>query len=391
MDSDGHSWTPQICLCDLASRLLFSAGSPFKQRNAHSWCPTSRDHQVLVEQNFIFTSYPLTAGMSVVYLLLGFQPFSSFRPHLVPHRPLHPRMFSRALFLCSLVACFSFTVASPKNPKRGIGYAGDVPGDIINANQTDSVITWLYNWADTPPDYIATSNISYIPMQWGSVNINKFPDAVKAQGAKTILTFNEPDYVKEANMAPDEAAKLWMQYIEPLKTSGIRLGGPAITAAGRDWLNKFIQACTDCTIDFLPLHWYGLGLEGFYGYIWDVHSQYPQYPIWITEYAETSPNDAVVFDFMNQTITYLDTLDWIERYAWFGYMRPRLDVHYNLLRADGGLNALGMLYLNASTVHTQTITSSKSASQPLAPIMGSQSLLATVTLISCFFGALWSF
>lgn len=66
---------------------------------------------------------------------------------------------------------------------------------------------------------------------------------------------------------------------------------------------------------------------------------------------------SVVLDFMNQTITYMDTLSWIERYSWFGYFvsclttdtelsthilnpaqRPRPDVHYskplfNLMRA----------------------------------------------------------
>lgn len=29
--------------------------------------------------------------------------------------------------------------------------------------------------------------------------------------------------------------------------------------------------------------------------------------------------DVVVADFLNQTISFMDTLDWIERYAWFGY------------------------------------------------------------------------
>lgn len=28
---------------------------------------------------------------------------------------------------------------------------------------------------------------------------------------------------------------------------------------------------------------------------------------------------AVVADFLNTTTIYLDSLDWIERYAWFGY------------------------------------------------------------------------
>lgn len=98
-------------------------------------------------------------------------------------------MFLRASFLCSFVACFLFPVVHTKNPKRGIGYAGDLPGDIINANQTNSVISWQYNWANIPPDYLATSNIPYIPMQWGSANIDSFGDDVKVQGANTILVY----------------------------------------------------------------------------------------------------------------------------------------------------------------------------------------------------------
>jgi len=35
---------------------------------------------------------------------------------------------------------------------------------------------------------------------------------------------------------------------------------------------------------------YGSGTEGFYNYIWDMHSSFPQFPIWITEYADVSDN-----------------------------------------------------------------------------------------------------
>jgi len=249
-------------------------------------------------------------------------------------------------------------LAHSKNPKRGLGYAGTVPGDVINANQTNSVITWEYNWASIPPDYLATANLTYIPMQWGSVGIDSFASDVQAQGANTILSFNEPDFVDESNILPEDAAKLYMQFIQPLKAKGIRLGGPAVTASptGVPWLQAFFQACTNCTIDFLPLHWYGSGVEAFYGYIWSIHGQFPQYPIWITEYAETSTNTSDVLDFMNQTITYMDTLAWVERYSWFGYFRPRPDIAYNMLTDDGALNDLGMLYTGANTVHTEVVT-----------------------------------
>ncbi|CAA7265847.1 unnamed protein product [Cyclocybe aegerita] len=324
-------------------------------------------------------------------------------------------MLVRASLCCSAALLSSLVAARPRNPnpKRGIGYSGTIPGDIINANQSDSLISWQYNWGDLPPAYLATSNIKYIPMQWGSVGIDNFAEDVKMQDADTILAFNEPDYVNEANMDPVEAAHLWIQYIEPLKSLGIRLGGPAVTASptGRPWLISFLEACRNCTIDFLPLHWYGTGVEGFYGYIWDVHNTFSRYPIWITEYADTSTNDTEVLNFLNQTVTYLDTLDWIERYAWFGYFRPRPDAHYNLLREDGGLNALGELYIGAKTVHTQNVTEPPStlrtvngADNPTqapastwapypssAPSLGGwklQLIIAAMTLLSCYLGVL---
>ncbi|KAF9011151.1 hypothetical protein BDQ17DRAFT_1233957 [Cyathus striatus] len=218
-----------------------------------------------------------------------------------------------------------------KNPKRGLAFAdGDTPGDLINANQSQSVISWQYNWATLPPDYLATSNIKYIPMQWGSGAADQFQGSVKAQGADTVLVsdsgFNEPDFINESNMDPTQAAALWMEFIQPLKAQGIRLGGPAVTASGsgQPWLKTFFSACTNCTIDFLPLHWYvklyGSGTEGFYNYLWEMHGLYPNIPIWVTESQRHPPmTQVLVLDFLNQTITYLDSLDWIERYSWFGF------------------------------------------------------------------------
>ncbi|EAU92344.1 glycosyl hydrolase 53 domain-containing protein [Coprinopsis cinerea okayama7 len=247
-----------------------------------------------------------------------------------------------------------------KNPKRGLAFAASKsPMDIHNANQTASLISWQYNWANIPPAYLATSNIPFVPMQWGSGAIDNFVDAVRAQGAEVVLGFNEPDYDREANMDPEQAASLWMSYIEPLKQHGVRLGGPAVTSAGtgRPWLRRFFRECSrlQCTIDFLPVHWYGFGITGFYDYLWSIHNEFPEYPIWVTEYADISSNDAEVYNFMNASIHYLDELEWVERYAWFGFFRPEPDVHYNMLRADGGLNALGELYIGAETVHTHVI------------------------------------
>jgi hypothetical protein len=328
-------------------------------------------------------------------------------------------LFSVALWFSS---SFLLVSAFNKTSKRGLAFsAPDTPGDLNNANQTKSQISWQYDWGNSPPNYMAVSNINYIPMQWGSGKIEVFTDAVKAQGAKTILAFNEPDFDKESNMLPTEAAKLWKQYLEPLKAEGIRLGGPAVTGSptGRPWLNEFFQACTNCSVDFLPLHWYGEGVEGFYNYLWEVHNQFPKLPIWVTEYASTSSNDTEVLNFLNATMTYMDSVDWIERYAWFGFFRPREDAHYNLLGDDGSLNKLGQMYVGAKTVHTQIVSKppTKSyrtvngadnptqglvttyASVPNGAIHGwnvfgmearSQAFCSILALVGCVTGALWT-
>lgn len=90
----------------------------------------------------------------------------------------------------SVVASSVVAKGVVKNPKRGLAFAaGDTPGDLINANQSDSVITWQYNWASLPPIYLASSvsSLKYIPMQWGSAGVQSFADDVATQGADTIL------------------------------------------------------------------------------------------------------------------------------------------------------------------------------------------------------------
>ncbi|KAF9464166.1 hypothetical protein BDZ94DRAFT_1191650 [Collybia nuda] len=252
--------------------------------------------------------------------------------------------------LCCAFALLAPSVIAAKNPKRGLAFAeGDNPNDIKNADQAASVLSWQYDWGTAPPDYLAKTTIPYIPMQWGVNGIETFASKVKAQGAKTILAFNEPDFASQSNINATYAAQLWKQYIQPLAASGVRLGAPAVTNApsGRPWLAQFLAACTGCTIDFIPFHWYGTGIGNFYDYLWQMHGQFPSYPLWVTEFATTSTNDAEVVDFLNSTIRYMDTLDWIQGYAWFAYFRKEGTSHYNLLDVNGNLNDLGKIYVNA--------------------------------------------
>ncbi|KAF8176998.1 hypothetical protein BJ912DRAFT_1024259 [Pholiota molesta] len=237
--------------------------------------------------------------------------------------------FSGALLRFSIFLQIPFITAS-KNAKRGLAFAdADSTGslDVNKANTSNSV-----------------SGIPYIPMQWGAGGIENFASQVKAQGAKTILGFNEPDLAGQSNINATYAAALWKKYINPLSASGVRLGAPAVSNApgGRPWLAAFLAACSGCRIDFIPFHWYGTGAQNFNNYISQMHAQFPNWPLWVTEFASTSMDDTEVLNFLVNTTAYMDTLDWIEGYSWFAFSGSA----YSLLDANGGLNALGTQYVN---------------------------------------------
>jgi len=236
--------------------------------------------------------------------------------------------------------------------KRGLGWANSKnPQDMNHFNAT-GVVTWAYNWSPHPDD-LSTSGVEFIPMQWGAENIEKFSDAVASTKAKAILAFNEPDSEFQSNLNPQDAAALWKEYIQPLKEFGVLLGAPAVTSSdnGHIWLQQFFDACIGCKFDFLPLHWFGDGIGPFYDFIWSRNGEF-KLPLWITEFASTSPDDAVVQDFLKQTIAYMDTLAFVERYSWFGAFRQdgTNNDHYALLNASGNLTSLGETYLAKTAV-----------------------------------------
>ncbi|KIJ60663.1 glycoside hydrolase family 128 protein [Hydnomerulius pinastri MD-312] len=257
-------------------------------------------------------------------------------------------MFNLATLSVATLALVHGTFAA--NAKRGLAFADSSDtGDISVAENTQ--VSWVYDWGTTAPSYLADSGITYIPMQWGASGVENFAATVKASGAQTVLGFNEPDFASQSNIEPATAASLWTQYIQPLKADGVRLGAPAVTNApsGTPWLSQFIGNCTECTFDFIPLHWYGDGLGPFYDYIWSFHGEFASWPLWVTEFASTSTNVTEVQDFASQAITYLDSLDWIEGYAWFAFYRQDAGSYYNLLDANGQPNALGQIYLDQTS------------------------------------------
>lgn len=124
-------------------------------------------------------------------------------------------------------------------------------------------------------------------MLWGIDTDTSFLSDVQAlvKGGRNIshvLTFNEPDgeYANGGSATkPSDAATVWINEVEPLRKMGIKTGAPAVTGSpgGFTWLQEFFDSChsqgTNCTADFIPIHWYG-NFQGLASHIGQVVGTY---------------------------------------------------------------------------------------------------------------------
>ncbi|KAJ7031608.1 glycosyl hydrolase catalytic core-domain-containing protein [Mycena alexandri] len=236
-----------------------------------------------------------------------------------------------------------------RNPKRGFPLVTGSEADLVKTN--NGQCSWFYNWSPSPSPAVP-AGLAFVPMQWGRENVAQFVDTVRKSGAKIVLGFNEPELGGQSNIPPAEAAQLWQQYIQPLKSAGVRLGSPAVSSApaGLPWLASFMKECTRCTIDFVVVHWFGEGANNFIGYLERVHATFPQYSVWITEFACASGNSGDIATFLAAALKFLDgpAQGWIERYSWFAFARSLDGLQSNLLDGNGNLNVLGVSYIAES-------------------------------------------
>lgn len=233
-----------------------------------------------------------------------------------------------AAYLLAALAIFSSVhgQSGTTSPKRGLVYvpSNKHPDDDSIWDSPTSDLTWYYNYQSTPsPAFSNSSKLQFVPMLFGasdstSTSGPSFLDDVTAQikaGAdiKYVLAFNEPDGQDNggSNVPADLAAQTWIKEIEPLKKQGVKLGAPAVTGApnGFTWLENFFKECNgNCTVDFIPVHWYG-NFEGLAGHIGQLRGTYPNKTIWVTEFANNDVSLAESQGFYNSSSQYFDRLE----------------------------------------------------------------------------------
>ena len=231
----------------------------------------------------------------------------------------------------------SISLSSGK--KAGVAYNAPNHVDLFIGKPN---IGWAYNWASNPEGI--SNGIEYVPLLWGASStftntwVSNANSAVE-RGATAVIGFNEPDHARQANLDYNTAASAYKQYITDNFAGKIKLVSPSVTNGpapmGLAYLSNFMNACSDCGINVINLHWYDVSsnTEYFKSYIQGAYDQF-NLPIWLTEFGTTDRNDQA---FLKSVQPWLDSQSYVERYAYF------MAEDGKLLSGDS-LNAAGQTY-----------------------------------------------
>ncbi|KUJ16634.1 uncharacterized protein LY89DRAFT_586395 [Mollisia scopiformis] len=272
-----------------------------------------------------------------------------------------------------LLAAATFTSADTlqtRSAKRGLVFVPSTehPQDNQVWVSGNSDLTWYYNYGPSAsPAYsnLTQEEFEFVPMLWSPTTtfLSSVQSMIKAGTNVThVLTYNEPDGTSSSGgsqVSPSTAATNWISQVQPLKKLGVKLGAPAVTGSpgGFTWLADFFDACasqgTNCTADFIPIHWYG-NFAGLASHIGQVRATYPNTSIWITEYALNNDTLPDTQDFFNMSAEYFDRIDYIDRYSYFGSFRSdvsNVGPNVSMLTSKGLLTDIGSWYLGGAATN----------------------------------------
>lgn len=150
----------------------------------------------------------------------------------------------------------------------------------------------------------------------------------------------------QANQTPDAAVDLWHSKMEQY-AGRAKLCAPSVTNAatgsgmGLDWLDEFMEKCSDCTIDCINQHWYnptGNDVDMFKEQV-GAASKYGL-PVFVGEFAAIGSEEEKS-EFLNEVMPWMDDNEDIVGYSYF-MVWPGM-----LTEGGDSVSALGETYCNA--------------------------------------------
>lgn len=204
---------------------------------------------------------------------------------------------------------------------------------------------WYYTWAPKTRPSKATEFVPMIKGEWSL----KQAGAIKSMGdISHLLGFNEPERTKQGNVTIKRALELWPQLVKLAEAKNLRLGSPAPSSdkGGMAWLDEFMKQAKSrkLHIDFVAVHWYrSRNADAFESFIKDLARSY-RLPIWVTEFNGWSGPEKEHYEFLKDSLKFLERNKDVERYAYFN---PGKGKPHSLLKNDGSITRLGELYRDA--------------------------------------------
>ncbi len=213
-------------------------------------------------------------------------------------------------------------------PWRWTTKKGKADGNQANVEMLNC--TWHYDWDNVRQSGL---NTEYIPMRHNP-NWNAFSNINVKKNTTHALGYNEPDNANDDGYSTVEGAiDMWPRLLE----SGLRLGSPAPTDGGRNWLYDFIDRCDKLNyrVDFVAIHWYWGGSSplGMYNFLKDIHDRTGR-PIWITEWNNGANWTCCLPTYKEQAqkigefLYMLDTTSFVERYAIYEWVQDERRMFY---------------------------------------------------------------
>ncbi len=225
---------------------------------------------------------------------------------------------------------------------------------------------WFYTWKADRVWVHHPDNMEFVPMIYTAdfATTENFTKA-KESTSGILLGFNEPDRASQADLTVEQALSYWPMF----EATGLRLGSPAIAGDERQnnsWLERFINGTDDYKprVDFICVHRYpwttdpNEAIADLKRYLEDVHQKFNK-PIWLTEFAMIKfgadpqfPTDADQAKFAKEAVELLESLDYVERYAWFVIMPytapPGFHIsNIHLYDGNGDITIVGEAYRDA--------------------------------------------
>jgi hypothetical protein len=243
--------------------------------------------------------------------------------------------------------------ASAASAAKGVG-AWKFPG--ANQALADSGVSWYYTWGPNPDGLAPPADVQFVPMIWGATDVNPAELSQVAQAGSILLGFNEPDNPVQSKMTAAQALSLWPR----LMATGMTLGSPAVARSADvpgSWLSQFMSGAgaRKYRVDFITAHWYGANFDttaavsGLESYLKAIYARYGL-PIWLTEFAlgdEASnnyPTDSQQAAFVTASTSMLQTLPYLQRYAWFALPRDKTFGNTGLYNSGPVATPVGLAY-----------------------------------------------